>query len=99
MKRSLLPLQAAVLAVLFTWPLLPRFFEQAIGRDDTDTPKHLWTLWWMRQELLDGTPGYSTRWLNFPDGMLLHPIEPLNGLFAALLPLEPVPLSNLLALV
>jgi len=92
-------LQSAALAVALTWPLLPRFFEQAIGRDDTDTPKHLWTLWWMRQEWMQGTPGLATRWVNFPDGMPLYPIEPLNGLFAVLLPLEPVPLSNLLALV
>ncbi|MDP2314991.1 MAG: hypothetical protein Q8P41_18975 [Pseudomonadota bacterium] len=99
MKRPLLLLQAAVLAVLFTWPLVPRFGAEAIGRIDTDTPKHLWTLWWMRQEVWDGTPGLLTRWANWPDGMRLYPIEPLNGIFAALIPLDPVPLSNLLALV
>ena len=102
MKRVLpilaLLVQSVGLAVALTWPLVPSFFERAIGRDDTDTPKHLWTLWWMRHEVWDGTPGLTTRWTNFPDGMPLYPIEPLNGVFAALLPIEPVPLSNLLAL-
>ncbi len=99
MKRALLLFQALALAVLFSWPLVPRFATEAIGRIDTDTPKHLWTLWWMRREAWDGAPGLLTRWANWPDGMHLFPIEPLNGVLAALLPLGPVPLSNLLALV
>jgi hypothetical protein len=97
-KRSLLLLQATVLAVIFTWPLVPRFFSEAIGRGDTDTPKHLWNLWWMRREVWDGPVGLLTRFANFPDGMQLYPIEPVNGLFAALVPVGAVPLSNGLAL-
>lgn len=98
MKRSLLLLQATVLAVIFTWPLVPRFAAEAIGRGDTDTPKHLWNLWWMRHEVWGGPVGLLTRSANFPDGMQLYPIEPLNGVFAALIPAGPVALSNGLAL-
>ncbi len=65
---------------------------------ESDTVKHLWNLWWMRQEALGGAPGLLTTAVNFPDGMELYPIEPLNGLIAVVLPIEPVALSNVLAL-
>ncbi len=100
-RRALAPLlalQSALLAVLASWPTLPRLATAAVGSPDTDTPKHLWTLWWMRRELWDGVPGLSTTWVNFPEGMELFPISPLDGLLTAALPFEPVLASNVLAL-
>lgn len=89
---------ASVVAVVLTWPLVPQFWTEAVGAQGTDTPKHLWTLWWMRRELWSGEPGLHTTLVNFPEGMDLFPISPLDGLLAAALPLGVVPLSNLLAL-
>lgn len=95
---SRLALQSAALAVLLSWPTLPRLLTAAVGSPDTDTPKHLWTLWWMRRELWDGPFGLRTTWVNYPDGIELYPISPLDGLLHALLPLPPIAASNLLAL-
>jgi hypothetical protein len=92
-------LQSIALAVVLTWPMPMHPALAAIGGAQTDTPKHLWTLWWMRQEMWHGTPGLLTTWVNWPDGMPLFPIEPLDGLFAVLLPLPPTLLSNGLAFV
>ena len=93
--RWLLPLIAAL---ILTWPMALHFPSQAIGSVDGDGPKHLWNLWWMRAEFFSGPLGLLTDRVNFPDGMRLYPIEPLNGVFAVLLPLPPILLSNLLAL-
>ncbi len=90
--------QSVLLAGLVTWPTVTTFTTHAVGSATTDTPKHLWTLWWMRQEAWAGTPGAWTTWVNWPDGMALYPIAPLDGIAAALLPLGPIALSNLLAL-
>lgn len=98
MRRSLLLVQSVALAVLLTWPLAAVPTEATIGSPAGDVAKHVWTLWWMRAELLDGTPGLWTRWVGWPYGMPLWPIEPLNGALAALLPLPPVLLANVLAL-
>lgn len=97
--RVYLLLQSLALAILLTWPIPMELSERAIGSLDGDGIKHVWNLWWMRQEVLSGVPGLHTNWVGFPDGMDLYPIEPLNGLFAAVLPLEPVALSNILAIV
>ncbi len=95
----LLLAQSIALAVLLTWPLAAHLGTEAVGSVESDTVKHLWNLWWMRQEALGGTPGLLTTLVNFPEGMELYPIEPLNGLAAVVLPLPPVALSNVLALV
>jgi hypothetical protein len=95
---ALLLAQSAVLTAVLTWPTLPRLATDAVGAAGTDTPKHLWTLWWMRKELLEGVPGLQTRWVNFPDGMELFPISPLDGLLSLALPASPVLAANLLAL-
>lgn len=92
-------LQAMALAMAMCWPMPLTFAVRAIGHPAADGPKHLWTLWWMREELLHGEPGMLTRYVNFPDGMPLYPIEPSNALVSLILPLPPIPLSNLLALV
>jgi hypothetical protein len=69
-----------------------------VGSPEGDGVKHLWTLWWMRAEALGGTPGLLTTLVDYPVGMQIYPIEPLDGLLSLLVPLPPVPLSNVLAL-
>lgn len=98
MRRSLLLAQSLALAVLLTWPMAAIPLAATVGSPFGDVAKHVWTLWWMRAEMLDGTPGLQTQWVNWPQGMALWPIEPLNGVFAVLLPVPPVLLANLLAL-
>lgn len=95
---ALLLAQSVALAVVLTWPIAAHLGSQAVGSVESDTVKHLWNLWWMRQEALGGAPGLLTTAVNFPDGIDLYPIEPLNGLIAVILPLKPVALSNVLAL-
>lgn len=99
MKRRWLLLQSLALALVLTWPGAVLTGGRALGSVDGDGAKHLWTLWWMRREAWTGPWGLRTVLVNHPDGMDIWPIEPVNGLVAALLPLNPVPLSNLLALV
>jgi hypothetical protein len=96
--RWLLPLQSLVLSVIVTWPAAAWLQRAALGSPDGDGAKHLWTLWWMRAEWERGEPGLLTRLVNWPTGMELWPIEPLNGLLATVLPLDPIPLSNVLAM-
>lgn len=97
MRWSALLAQSVLLAAVASWPLLRAPWTAAIGAPEGDVPKHLWTLWWMRAEALGGLPGPQTALVNAPAGATLFPIEPLHGLAALLLPLPPVPLSNLLA--
>lgn len=98
MKRRWLALQSVALALVLTWPAPAALGDAALGSVEADGPKHLWTLWWMRREVWTGPWGLRTTLVNAPDGMDIWPIEPLNGLFAALLPVDPVPLSNALAI-
>ncbi|MEN9786584.1 MAG: hypothetical protein RLZZ299_1848 [Pseudomonadota bacterium] len=98
MPRRLLPIQSLLLALVVTWPTAWYITRAAVGSAHSDTPKHLWTLWWMRREWLDGPWGLQTTLVNAPDGMPLYPIEPLHGLLALLLQIPVVPLSNLLAI-
>lgn len=98
MPRLLLALQSLLLALVLTWPTAATLRSAAVGSLDGDGSKHVWTLWWMKQELWDGTPGLRTTWVNFPEGMELYPIEPLNGIVAVFWPGDPVTLSNLLAI-
>ncbi|MFN7144093.1 MAG: hypothetical protein ACK4YP_09970 [Myxococcota bacterium] len=99
MLRWLFPLQCLALALALTWPAPAVFWSEAVGSVEGDGVKHLWTLWWMRAEALGGAPGLRTTLINYPVGLDLYPIEPLNGLLALILPFDPVPLSNLLAIV
>lgn len=92
-------LASVVLALLLSYPLCLHPWTEAIGSVDGDGAKHLWNLWWMRAEILQGPWGLETTLVNYPNGMRLYPIEPFNGLLALLIPLPPVPLSNLLALI
>ncbi len=98
MLRVYLLLQSLALAIFLTWPMPMAISERAIGSLDGDGIKHVWNLWWMHQEAWSGASGLHTNWVGFPDGMDLYPIEPLSGIFAAILPVGPITLSNLLAL-
>ncbi len=91
-------LQSLLLALFACWPVLLQPGTAAVGSPESDTIKHLWTLWWMRAQLLAGG-GLHTTLVNFPDGMTLYPIEPLNGLLSLLLPNQPILVSNVLAVV
>ena len=89
-----------VLSVLLTWPTAVELNQGVLGSPNADGIKHLWTLWWMRQELLvQHQIPWDTEYLNFPQGMQLYPIEPLNGLVVSLLGFLPlVAATNLVAL-
>ncbi|RME24491.1 MAG: hypothetical protein D6798_11165, partial [Deltaproteobacteria bacterium] len=88
----------ALLVVALTWPVVLHPGEAALGSARSDTLKHLWTLWWMRTSVWqEHALPFHTRMVNYPVGMDLFPIEPLNGLVAILLPFVPLVLmSNLL---
>ncbi len=91
---------SVVLSVLLTWPTAVELNQGVLGSPNADGIKHLWTLWWMRQELLvQHQIPWDTEYLNFPQGMQLYPIEPLNGLAVSLLGFLPlVAATNLVAL-
>ena len=84
--------------VALTWPTVLRPGAAALGSQHADGMKHLWTLWWIRASVWrEGAFPFETELVNYPAGMELYPIEPLNGLAAVLLPwLDVVLLSNLL---
>ncbi|MEE2752062.1 MAG: hypothetical protein VX519_11590, partial [Myxococcota bacterium] len=90
-----------LLSLLLTWPLVLHPHSQVLGSPDSDTMKHIWTLWWMRESVLgQGLFPFHTTLINHPTGWSLYPIEPLNGLFAVLLGWLPLVLtSNVLALI
>lgn len=84
-----------------TWPTIVQPGTAALGSPKADGMKHLWTLWWMRASVWrEGSFPFNTQLVNFPDGMDLYPIEPLNGLVAIAFPfIDIILLSNLLVLV
>ena len=88
------------LAAVLTWPVVLDPSEAALGHVRADGMKHLWTLWWMQASVWqEGAFPFATQLINFPAGMELYPIEPLNGLVAVMLPfLDVVTLSNVLVL-
>lgn len=92
--------QSLLLAILLTWPTIRRLDDAVLGCMESDTMKHLWTLWWIRHTILeDGQLPFQTEYVNFPAGMGIWPIEPLNGLVAlGLASLSVVALSNVLAI-
>jgi len=88
----------ALLVLALTWPVALHPGQAALGSERSDTLKHLWTLWWIRASVWqEHALPFHTHLVNYPSGMELFPIEPLNGLVAVLLPFVPlVLLSNLL---
>ena len=89
-----------LLAILLTYPMILYPNSAALGSPRADGMKHLWTLWWMRSSVWEyASFPYQTDLVNYPIGMDLYPIEPLNGLVALFLPWMPlIALSNFLAL-
>ena len=92
--------QSVLLTAVLTWPVPRRLDGGVLGCIEADTVKHLWTLWWIRHTILvDHRIPFQTDYVNFPAGMDIWPIEPLNGLAALLLaPLSVVALSNVLVM-
>ena len=90
--------QSLALSLVVSWPAALDPVGVVVGSPSTDTAKHVWNLWWFRTTVLrDGALPLHTEYLNFPQGMTLWPIEPLNGIVATLLfPLPVVLVSNLL---
>ena len=94
-------LVSVLLSLLLTWPAVLHLSDQVLGSPDADGGKHFWTLWWMNQSLvyLHDFP-LTTGLVNFPVGMELYPIEPLNGLGVSLLFFLPlVAAINVIALI
>jgi hypothetical protein len=87
--------------IALTWPVALQPAAAALGSQHADGMKHLWTLWWIRASVWrQGSFPFDTQLVNYPVGMDLYPIEPLNGLIAVLLPwVDIVLLSNLLIMV
>ena len=85
---------------VLTWPTILSPASQALGSPKADGMKHLWTLWWMRASVWrEGEFPFSTRLVNWPEGMDLYPIEPLNGLVSIAAPFVGIVLlSNLLVM-
>lgn len=99
MRRWIPLLQSLALSAVLLCPAPGGLGARAIGSPDGDIAKHVWTLWWMREELLRGDIGLLTHTVNFPEGVRLYPIDPLDGLLGVLVPLPPLALANLLAFV
>lgn len=93
-------LWSLTLTLVLVWPAPLSLSEVVIGSADGDGMKHVWTLWWIRAELLqEHSPPMGTELLNYPAGMDLYPIEPLNGLFVSLIGwVDIVTATNLAAL-
>ena len=89
------------LSVALTWPVVLHISDAALGSQHADGMKHLWTLWWMRASIWDyGQFPFHTDLINYPTGMDLYPIEPLNGFVANILPfVSIITLSNILVLI
>ncbi len=93
-------LGAFLVAMVLTWPVIFQPSVGALGSQDADGMKHIWTLWWMRASVWEyGEFPFSTDLINYPTGMDLYPIEPLNGLLSLFVPwIGLTTLSNLLVL-
>jgi hypothetical protein len=98
-RSWLLLLQSLLMSALLLCPAASGAGDRVLGSSDGDIAKHVWTLWWMRSEALTGESGLLTRLVNFPDGVRLWPIDPLDGILGVLVPLQPVALANALAFV
>lgn len=72
----------AVIAVVFTWPLVLHFSQSAPGEPGGDTWQMVWNLWWVRQALEHFQNPFQTNLIFYPQGtgLYLHALNPLNGL-------------------
>ena len=91
---------STLLALFITWPTPLSLNAQFLGAESGDALKHLWTLWWFRHAVLieHELPLYTLS-ANYPVGLELFPIEPLNGVIACILGFIPiVAAGNLIAI-
>jgi len=91
----------ALLALVFTFPLVLDFTGAVLGDLESDVWKHLWGMWWVKTCLLEANVlPLHTHLLNSPYGGALFFIDPLNGLISTPLQLvwEPATVYNLVVL-
>ncbi|HEX2909360.1 MAG TPA: hypothetical protein VH186_01035 [Chloroflexia bacterium] len=71
----------ALLAILFTWPLLLHFAEAAPGENHGDVWQMVWNLWWVRYALEHFQNPFHTDLMFYPSGadLYLHALNALNG--------------------
>ena len=68
------------LACWCLWPLFPLAADHLLGAEQSDALRNAWGFWWVKTMLTDGyLPRYTT-WLNYPQGMTILVIDPLNCL-------------------
>lgn len=92
----LLVLWCVAMAVAQTWPVVLHPNERVLGSPQADGLKHLWTLWRIRHDVwFEHRFPLHTDLLNYPKGLDLYPIEPLNGLIICLIPLPIIAATNL----
>lgn len=69
------------IAILWLWPSAIQPNSTIPGAERTDLWDTLWSLWYVQQGFLHGKlPLHADGLLNHPDGGLLWPADPLNGL-------------------
>lgn len=84
-EHAVILLGFAVLAVVFTYPLVTDLSGSVILARGGDAWLHLWDLWWVKQALtvLNATPFYTT-YLYYPTGVSLyfHSLDIVNALLS-----------------
>jgi hypothetical protein len=88
-----------LITIWMIWPAPLHFSDAVIGSPDADGMKHLWTLWWIQESIVSlNVIPFHTTLINYPFGIDLYPIEPLNGLvISALAWLPLIYASNVIA--
>ena len=82
-RRELLIIAGfALIAIIFTWPLVLNFRESVPGEDHKDAWQMVWNLWWVRYALEHGQNPLQTDLLFYPQGtgLYLHALNLWNGL-------------------
>jgi hypothetical protein len=88
-----------LIALLFTYPLVPQITSHLAGVPGQDAMQHLWISWWTQHALIDlGVSPMEAGWLYYPDGAIhqmlwVTPYPHIAGLPLVLL-FGPVPAYN-----
>jgi hypothetical protein len=71
----------ALIAVVFTWPMVLHFRESVPGEDHKDVWMMVWNLWWVRHAFETGQNPFQTDLLFYPmqPGLVLHTLHFWNG--------------------
>ncbi|MEI7555227.1 hypothetical protein [Candidatus Chlorohelix sp.] len=71
----------ALMALLFTFPLIVRFMVAVPGEDNKDAWQMVWNLWWVRHALETGQSPFQTDLLFYPiqPRLVLHALNAWNG--------------------